>query len=658
MSRSRARTYYGVIYPPEDFSQVVRVGEVTPLIGPGFRTSDDAEGQVCEEWADIQDQGWASSGRRASNPRTRGRTLGAFIIEVDSDGVVSDWYSFKPNAKRRKANPSKRRKIRKGGLTYRAANPGGRFAGMVPFFIDMGDGKSQSGFEMPDLPEFKVTPDEGDDDDAEGSTHAPSAAEYQARKDAHARHAAVEEKRKARFDSASPEIKREVAKTRKGGLIPPIYPERQDLRVALDLLQGDRDSGAWAQRDNLEALSEIYGIKLQESETYEDIKSNKREFSRAVRRAVKAYADQFSSEEQEDALQEGPPTAEDLYAPDLTETEDALAEVAKYRDEEEDDFEDALAEVAKYRDEEDALAEVAKYRESSRRGSESREQSRPGVQKAKDAYTEGLEKPDVSFIRSRLKDRLVLSAFQDRYRDEPSALAWDLGIWTPPAGEVVYEFAAPPELVEKYLVRKHHYDKSEWLDNGRIIPDVAAFISKELRQLATKAQAGGKSLRELEDQVTSRASSGGRKRRGGPRRDRLTERVEAAALRGLGDQEAREWQEAGADVSLDDVIIDKGDVQILGIDDSEEGLRERFGDEGYETLALLSEEAVSRGFELAPVQVMLALRAREGMRESLENGTWFQQFPELKKGDSSRDDEYRGLIKGLLDRVGGLGDRY
>ena len=113
-----------------------------------------------------------------------------------------------------------------------------------------------------------------------------------------------------------------------------------------------------------------------------------------------------------------------------------------------------------------------------------------------------------------------------------------------------------------------------------------------------------------------------------------------------------------ADVSLDDVIIDKGDVQILGIDDSEEGLRERFGDEGYETLALLSEEAVSRGFELAPVQVMLALRAREGMRESLENGTWFQQFPELKKGDSSRDDEYRGLIKGLLDRVGGLGDRY
>jgi hypothetical protein len=408
---------------------------------------------------------------------------------------------------------------------------------MVPFFIDMGDGKSQSGFEMPDLPEFKVTPDEGDDDDAEGSAHAPSAAEYQARKDAHARHAAVEEKRKARFDSASPEIKREVAKTRKGGLIPPLYPERQDLRVALDLLQGDRDSGAWAQRDNLEALSEIYGVKLQEGETYEDIKSNKREFSRAVRRAVKAYADQFSSEEQEDALQEGPPTAEDLYAPDLTETEDALAEVAKYRDalaevakyrdeeeddfedalaevakyrdEEEDDFEDALAEVAKYRDEEDALAEVAKYRESSRRGSESREQSRPGVQKAKDAYTEGLEKPDVSFIRSRLKDRLVLSAFQDRYRDEPSALAWDLGIWTPPAGEVVYEFAAPPELVEKYLVRKHHYDKSEWLDNGRIIPDVAAFISKELRQLATKAQAEGKSLRELEDQVTSRASSGG-----------------------------------------------------------------------------------------------------------------------------------------------------
>ena len=65
---SRQSTYYGIIYPPEDFEQVVQIGDVVPIIGPGFHTSEDAEAQVCEEWGDIQDQGWEPS--RSPNPHS------------------------------------------------------------------------------------------------------------------------------------------------------------------------------------------------------------------------------------------------------------------------------------------------------------------------------------------------------------------------------------------------------------------------------------------------------------------------------------------------------------------------------------------------------------------------------------------------------------
>ena len=60
------------------------------------------------------------------------------MVELDEEGVVTDYYSFKPRAKRRKARKGRSRKVQEDGHTYRTANPGGRFAGMVPFFIDMG----------------------------------------------------------------------------------------------------------------------------------------------------------------------------------------------------------------------------------------------------------------------------------------------------------------------------------------------------------------------------------------------------------------------------------------------------------------------------------------------------------------------------------------
>lgn len=100
--------YVGVVYPPNDFPQVVRVGEEIHTIGPAFHTPEEAARQLAKEFDDIY---------------ANDLDLTGFIIEVD-DGIVRDYIEFDPK--------------RRG---YRTPNPS--FAGMAPFMFSTAEVEAQ-----------------------------------------------------------------------------------------------------------------------------------------------------------------------------------------------------------------------------------------------------------------------------------------------------------------------------------------------------------------------------------------------------------------------------------------------------------------------------------------------------------------------------------
>lgn len=100
--------YVGVVYPPSDFPQVVRVGEEIHTIGPAFHSPEEAARQLAKEFDDIY---------------ANDLDLTGFIIEVD-DGIVQDYMPFDP---------------KKHG--YRTPNP--NFAGMAPFMFSTAEVAAQ-----------------------------------------------------------------------------------------------------------------------------------------------------------------------------------------------------------------------------------------------------------------------------------------------------------------------------------------------------------------------------------------------------------------------------------------------------------------------------------------------------------------------------------
>jgi len=100
--------YVAVVYPPNDFPQVVRVGEEIHTIGPAFHSPEEAARQLAKEFDDIY---------------ANDLDLTGFIIEVD-DGIVQDYMPFDP---------------KKHG--YRTPNP--NFAGMAPFMFSTAEVAAQ-----------------------------------------------------------------------------------------------------------------------------------------------------------------------------------------------------------------------------------------------------------------------------------------------------------------------------------------------------------------------------------------------------------------------------------------------------------------------------------------------------------------------------------
>jgi len=189
------------------------------------------------------------------------------------------------------------------------------------------------------------------------------------------------------------------------------------------------------------------------------------------------------------------------------------------------------------------------------------------------------------------------------------------------------------------------------------VPDVAAFLSAVFKGIPNRDKIEAKQFRDLGKQSKRQAADSRRKvREERGDRPRLDPEQESAEIK-KGIEEAVSWQVPtdGPEVTIDE----KGRPYVHGVDNSEEGLRKEFGDDATDTYFLLIEQAHSRGFELEPLHVMLALAGREGMRKSLEENTWFQMLPQTRKTtDVDLQAQAIEMLQSLQERVGGLGGGY
>ena len=278
-----------------------------------------------------------------------------------------------------------------------------------------------------------------------------------------------------------------------------------------------------------------------------------------------------------------------------------------------------------------------------------KKKARKGVRKAKNKFMEGLEAADATFIGQQLKARLELAAFQTRYRENPRALLWDLGLDTPTdPDEDVYEFPVPPEWIPKYLVRLHHYRREPWEEQGFIEPDLGAFLKAILKNVPNIDQIQGKQFVDLGKQSKKQIRES--------RLPRMSHDVDLTVL-DKAKEEAIEGEISWAVPSgAPDVTVDEtGRPFVHGVDNSEEGLREEFGDDAVDTYFLLIEKANKSNFTIEPMHVMLALAGKEGMRESLEENTWFEMFPQTRKQSVDEEAQAVEMLRQMQERVGGLG---
>ena len=583
MSRRRP-IYYSVIYPPEDFHEVVEIGEPLSVIGPGFHGVEDAEEALREDWVDIQENGWAHTGAKRG---TRG--LGAYVIEC-VNGKCTDYYSFDPDHE-----------------DGRVDNPG--FAGMVPFFIDMGeDGDVFTSF------------DEEDEDDEDDSPRRRRRRRRSSREEEE-RPRREEEKEKAdvyvRMDDivshAPPVVQQEVAKATAGADIPPIRPEERSVEEAEQLLE-IRRKGPWADWKQLKRLVAVYGAVLQEGETWEEIEKNKRKTQAAVRRAMTDWLDLDST-----------PTADRREEPVATEEVETEVETRVETPPPGEPADVALKEYAKERD---------------------------------------LGRNDKAHITKQLNRRLKIPAFKNRYREDPTTLLIDLGLVDGTARQGEYPFPAPIELVRAYVTTHSKYrafNKDRWDKEKEIYPDFKAFAQKALKGIADSSAFEGMAAVQKEQAKRQKRTNRAAKQA------RREADLRPFSARHLDPSDPMSTAFGAALTQAEDLFEKEGyTLEVNGKNEkpfvliSPEGeemgpqdIKSTFGNEALHSLGVLVREAENRNQRIDPMWIKLALGGVNSkvFREELKSGRFFDGVKARPPGDIDEIQiaEQGALLKMLME---------